>query len=424
MSWLDHFVDQHKEFESPLNFWRWAGMSAISAVIKDSVWLDRQMFNLYPNIYVMFHADSGMKKGPPVNAAKRLVKAVNNTRIISGRSSIQGILKELSTTEKREGVPLLKTAVAFICSSELSSSIVEDKVATTILTDLYDRSYNVGEWRSLLKMETFDLRDPTITMLTATNESHAADFFGKKDISGGYFARTFIIYERDENRSNSLLVPLAHKINYDELAEYLKTLAKLKGEFQPLAAREPSDIHRFEIKNQYTGEHGYFSTAGRIYEEWYHGFKIDLKKVKDPTGTLNRFGESVLKVAMLLSLAEKPELVITPSAMEEAITQCEKLVGNIRKVTIGRTGEEGTNAVRKKLLLEELLKREDHRISRVQLNRLYWIQGNINEWDETVLSFEAAGIIRIMNGDGDAIIYEMKDEALQEMQKFFEGKSK
>ncbi len=424
MSWLDDVVEQHKEFESPLNFWRWAALAAISAVVKDSVWLNRQMFNLYPNIYVMFHADSGMKKGPPVNMAKRLVKAVNNTRIISGRSSIQGILKELATAEAKPGQPILKTAVAFICSSELSSSIVEDKVATTILTDLYDRSYNVGEWRSLLKMETFDLRDPTITMLTATNESHAADFFGKKDISGGYFARTFVIYERDENRSNSLLVPLVNPIDYDKLANYLRTLAKLKGEFAPLASREPSDIHKYEIQDKYSGASAYFSDAGRVYEEWYHGFKADLKKVKDPTGTLNRFGESVLKVAMLLSLAERPELEISVSAMEEAITQCEKLVGNIRRVTVGKTGEEGSNAVRKKLLLEELMERPDHKISRAQLNRKYWIQGNINEWDETVLSFEAAGFIKIYSGEGSTIYYEMTPEAVTEMEKFFQGRNK
>ena len=38
-------------------------LPAISAVVKDNVWLDRQIYNLYPNIYVMFHARVGLKKG-------------------------------------------------------------------------------------------------------------------------------------------------------------------------------------------------------------------------------------------------------------------------------------------------------------------------------------------------------------------------
>ena len=38
--------------------------------------------------------------------------------------------------------------------------------------------------------------------------------------------------------------------------------------------------------------------------------QIQSQELKDDTGTLNRFGDSVLKVAMLLSLARVPELYI------------------------------------------------------------------------------------------------------------------
>src|SRR6478736_4398036 len=94
MTWLDKLLSQHNELESPTNFWLWGGLASISAVVKDNVWIDRQIYKLYPNIYVMFHAESGLKKGPPISMAKQLVRGVGGTRIISGRSSIQGILKE------------------------------------------------------------------------------------------------------------------------------------------------------------------------------------------------------------------------------------------------------------------------------------------------------------------------------------------
>jgi hypothetical protein len=173
--------------------------------------------------------------------AKQLVKAVGGTRIISGRSSIQGILKDLGTAQTQPGGKVNAKATAFICSSELTSSIVEDKVATDILTDLYDRQYNLGEWRSLLKMESFVLKDPTITMLTATNDAHSTDFFGKKDVHGGYFARTFIISEHKRHRANSLLVPLINPPNYTSLADYLKEISKLSGGFAPLASKDSTN---------------------------------------------------------------------------------------------------------------------------------------------------------------------------------------
>jgi hypothetical protein len=424
MNWVEHLVDEHKEFESPLSFWRWAGIATISAVIKDNVWINRgSLYDLYPNIYVMFHADSGLKKGPAVSAAKRLVKEVNNTRIISGRSSIQGILKDLGTAYTQPGGIVIKGSVAFICSSELSSSIVEDKVATTILTDLYDRQYNVGEWRSLLKMESFDLQSPCITMLTATNEAHSDAFFVRRDIKGGYFARTFIIYESEPNRINSLLVPPAEVVDYKKDAEYLKTLAKLKGPFRPLGSRVPTDECTFEYRDLVTGMIGYYTTAGLIYQKWYDEFSLALRQTKDPTGTLNRFGDSVLKVAMLLSLSREPNLFISEEAMNEAIFYCEQLVGNVRKATLGKTDDEGSNAVRKTLLLTELIGRDNHMISRTQLNRKYWIQGTAVEWDECITSFEAAGIIRIET-IGNQVVVKMTDEAAVEYAHFFKGRMK
>ena len=58
--------------------------------------------------------------------------------------------------------------------------------------------------------------------------------------------------------------------------------------------------------------------------------------LKDDTGTLNRFGDSVLKVAMLLSLARSPELYIDEDSMQLAIDYCEKLIGNVREMTHGK----------------------------------------------------------------------------------------
>src|SRR6187399_320210 len=424
-SWLDKLLAQHSELESPTNFWLWGGMAAISAVVKDNVWLDRQIYNLYPNIYVMFHAESGLKKGPPISMAKQLVRAVGGTRIISGRSSIQGILKELGTAQTQPGGKVINKSTAFICSSELTSSIVEDKVATDILTDLYDRQYNIGEWRSLLKMESFNLKDPTITMLTATNEAHSSDFFGKKDIHGGYFARTFVVSENKRNRANSLLVPLLNPPVYTVLAEYLKILEGLKGPFAPLASQEPTDACAIPYIERETGTTNYFSDAGLVYQMWYDEFiqTIQSQDLKDDTGTLNRFGDSVLKVAMILSLAKEPTLVIDPASMQLAINHCEKLVGNVREMTHGKKGLSDAKAI-KGLIIQELLGRETHQISRVMLLKKMWAHyKEATELDDIMMSFDQSGMIKT-ESMGNQIIYVMPELQVIELKAFFSGKNK
>lgn len=420
-SWLDKLVEQHSELETPLNFWRWSGIAAISAVLKDNVWMDRQIYNLYPNIYVMLHAESGLKKGPAVSLAKQLVTLVNNTKIISGRSSIQGILKEMGTGYTIPGGKVVNKSVAFICSSELSSSIVDDPVATKILTDLFDRQYNVGEWRSLLKSESFNLKNPTLTMLTATNEAMSDSFLTKSAMQGGFFARTFIIYETQRNKSNSLTYPMINPPNVPVLAEHLKEIAKLNGPFQPLALMTPTEHHsRPKKKDDRTV---YFSEAGLIYDDWYDNFliNVDLMESKDETGTLNRFGDAVLKVAMLLSLATEAKLEIDPISMREAINISEKLVGNIRRATIGKGGISASNVL-KGMIINELLIRENHQVTRIMLMKKMWMHySDSNEFDNMMQSFDSSGMIKT-SSVGNQILYTMPQDQVKELKRFFAGK--
>lgn len=422
-NWLDDFILSHSELESPINFWRWSALAALSAVVKDKVWLHRQIYDLYPNIYVMLHAESGMKKGPPVAAAKRLVSAVGNTKIISGRASIQGILKELGTARTEPGGKVVAHSTAFICSSELSSSIVEDPAATKILTDLYDRQYNVGEWRSLLKMETFNLKNPTVTMLTATNEAMGEEFFNKAELQGGYIARTFVIYEKQRNKINSLAYPLTHAPNYTLFAEYLKELAKLSGPFESLASLEKSEVHH--IPEQIGDRTIFFSEAGYLYNKWYVEFQnqVQEQEIKDDTGTLNRFGDSVLKVAMLLSLARKPELIISGESMQEAISLCEKLVGGIRTATLGKKGISQSTQL-KIMILNELINRENNQISRPMLMKKMWMHYSTeDEFNNIINSFIGAGLLQATHLPGSNIMmYYIPDKAAKEIKDYLAGK--
>lgn len=406
-NWLDELVLQHSELESPKSFWMWSGLAAISAVIKDNVWLNRAgAYKLYPNIYVILHADSGLKKGPPISLAKDLVKAVNNTRVISGRSSIQGILKKLGTAHTLPGGKIINKSVGFVCASELSSAIVEDMAALTILTDLYDRQYNEGEWESLLKMENFQLKDPTVSLLGGINDAHAEIFFGKKDIQGGFLARTFIIYEKEEQTINPLVRRMVNTPNKEFLIKHLKEIAQLHGPFVEMV-----------------DEHNNPTPVGKYYEEWYYDFKKQVKQmgVKDETGTLNRFGDSVLKVAILLSLAEEPKLEISLTAMQNAVTIGEKLIGNIRQTTMGKRGT-STSAQLKAMIIKELLERDNHTVSRVVLMKKMWLHySDSNEFDNLMQSFDAAGLIKT-ESIGNQIIYKMPEHQAKELQEFLAGK--
>lgn len=426
MDWINELVNQHEELESPRNFWKWSFISAISAVVKDNIWIPRSgVFNTYPNIFVMLHAESGLKKGPPVNAAKKLVNKVGNTRVISGRGSIQGMLKKIAEGKSSPGGKVISGSTAFICSSELTSSIVEDKAAIKILTDLFDRSYNEGNWESLLKndLESFILKSPTVTMLSATNEAMSEDFLTRAAVQGGFVGRTFIIYEKASPTVNSLIFPLKSTPNYDLAANYLVQLSQLKGPFTPLACMTESDIYNHLITK--FGREVWFNESGYIYDTWYEEFcsARKISDVKDETGTLNRFGDAVLKVAMLLSLSKEPTLNIQPLAMYEAIEECEKLLGNARKTTMGKNGMSNV-ATFKHMIIMELLTRETHQISRqMLLKKTMFHYTSMEEFDDMMMSFDHAGLIKI-SSVANNILYTMPDDQVLELQNYFKGRGR
>lgn len=411
-TWLSDLVATYAEMETPKSFMTWAGLVSISAVMKDQVWLSRAgYYDLYPNIYCILYADSGMKKGPATNLAKKLVREVNNTKIISGRSSIQGIMKKLQASSQSLPGGQIATGKShgFIVSSELTSSLVADPAALDLLTDLYDRNYNADDWDSLLKMEEFKLKDPTITLFGGINPAHAENFFAKKDISGGFIARSFIIHEKEENKINPLVIRPDQKPDVKKMALYLKELLKLKGPFKELA-----------------DENNRPTPVGEFYSDWYHDFKGQIKnlKIKDVTGTLNRYGDSVLKVAILLSLSKRPILEIDIDSMMEAIVLCEKFIGGVRVATeTGKSRDDSTNAMRKTIFLQELLERDGHSISRLQLLKKYYIQGTTNEWDSCASDMIETGTITA-NKIGNQIIYQMTDVAIEQWKNFFGGKMK
>jgi predicted transcriptional regulator len=407
-TWIDVLVEQHSEFETPTSFWFWSGLCTLSAVVKDNIYLDRGGFyNLYPNIYVILHAESGLKKGPPIALAKELVRKVNNTKIISGRSSIQGIMKKLSEAKTSPGGKINAKSTGFIVSSELSSSLVEDNAALTILTDLYDRHYNKDDWESLLKMETFTLKDPTVSLLGGINDAHAEQFFQKKDIQGGFLARSFVVYERQENVINSLARRASNPPDKELLIKYLKEVATVNGKFK-----------------DFSDENNNLTPVGRFYDDWYNDFRATVKSsgAKDDTGTLNRFGDSILKIAMLLSLSRNCSLEIEIKDLERAIEYGEKLVGNIRQTTMGRGMS--ANSPLRAMIMQELLNRDPPQISRtILMKKMYMHYNNIEELNDILTVLSEAGFLKSTN-IGKEVIYEIPSTAYKQIMEYMKGKNK
>lgn len=401
-TWLEDILDCTDELESPKAYYYWSAMSAISAVVRRNVYLDRFSYKLYPNIFVFLIGHSGIRKGPPVKLAKDLVSKVGNTRVISGRASIQAIIRDLSQSRTQENGNILSDSSAFIASGEFAASLVEDPQALTILTDLYDSHYN-DKWENTLKGQgdsnkAETLKDPYIVLLGASNQVHFKDVIPKTALGGGFIARSFIILEEKRNRLNSLTRRPKKVIDVDKWALYLKALATVKGEFI------------FE------------DAAMDRYDEWY--YKLGEVQVEDSTGTLSRIGDSVLKVAMLLSLSRQPDLQITVGDIEDALIACNNFYSNINRTML--TGRADTELGKQaEIVVEELVKNhEQGGVLRAKILQRHWGSIDGGALDKVIDTLIQSEVIEVDRSKGTREIkYKLKDEMYNAYVNFSTDKS-
>ena len=351
-NWINDLIAEHQAVETPESWLYWSLMCCISAVAANAYTLRTLKGNLlyYPNLYVILMGESGLGKGFPVNLAKRLVQQADNTRVIAGRSSIQAIVKELATTKSVAGKPVIIDSRGFIVNGELSTALIADPDALTILTDLYDRNYNPS-WTNLLKGDGPEkLKEPYITCLFGSSPAHFYDSIPQPNIEGGYIGRDLVIYEEKRSKDVDLLDSEKESIDEDRFTNYIvpKYVPHLVAIAKSQARIIPNEAARL------------------VFNNWRKQWRNEQVQYNDKTGFVNRIPDHALKVAMCLALARyENNHVIIESDITEAIDRVTSLIYANEKAAAG--GGLDPLAAQTKRVTEHLMAATDYQLLRKDL---------------------------------------------------------
>ena len=309
MGWLDELVKSMEENEAPERYVWWSGLATISAVVRKNIWIDRSGYHkTYPNIYVaLISPKSGGRKGAAISMAQSLLESASLTRVISGCNSIQGIIEELGQQKTLSNGTIITEAHGILLSDELDSFLTDDPKALSYLTALYSPNEHEKSWDKTLKSGKTSLKSPCLSLLVASNEILLGSVIKRKDMEGGFVGRTMLVKEGRSAKVNPLIDPPNNPINYDKLALRLLEISKLKG--------------RFIFTN----------SARALFIDWYT--QIRNMETDDVTGTYERLGDHALKVAMLISLSKKDELLLEYDEIQLAIRSCTECAETAADIT-------------------------------------------------------------------------------------------
>jgi len=363
MSWLNLLLEETDFVETPKQWIYWSGLATISAIVSPNIVINKGAYKLKPNLYILLMGRSGLGKGFGPSVATKLVKMVDNTRVISGRGSIEGIIKELAIVKAKENGSIpFKDARGFLCSGEFASSLYEAKHALTILTDLYDAHYN-PEWVNTLKNSPVErLRFPCLTLLSGANQEMFDMTVDKSHLGGGFIGRTLLISASKRDHSNSMIRQVP-EVDYVKLACYLTELSKLAGTM------------------------AWSDSAADVYDEWFYRYRE--AEYDDKTGTHDRMNDHVIKIATCISLARKKDMVLEYDDIVDAIAACSSLSNTAKKVA----GMQGQSEVSKhiKAFLMVMFNAPNNELTRQQV-----LQKGFGDYD----SFELDRVIETLSQTG------------------------
>jgi predicted transcriptional regulator len=245
-------------------------------------------------------------------------------------------------------------------SGEFADFVTYDPQAFIILTDLYDTHYN-EDWKNSFKNTGVDiLKNPNLTMLGASSPIHFKECLPTASITGGFIGRTLLIYEDKRSRINPLVDRPEVEFNPEELVGYLRELKNVKGEFS------------------------WTDSGKRVFKEWYQELRENEdKRREDDTGTEQRLNDHVLKVAMLLQLAEdKDNLIITAENVRAAV----ELLTDVARSSKRNLIVDGKSASKDHVaaVLRTLMTRPGEPYTREAILSQNWGHINIMEFDVAI----------------------------------------
>jgi hypothetical protein len=323
-------------------------------------------------MYTILVGNPGIGKGAAVNPALTILKEANTANVLSDRLTMEYVLEKLSkgftspTQLPGSGITFTTDASAMIFSPELSIFITASQITLPILTDLWDAREGDFDYGTRHK-GSYKIHSPCISMLAGSTAEWLIGSIPASAVGGGFTRRVNFVYAKKKARS----VPwpaINAAANWKQgLVNDLRHISALRGAIRldtparPLFERlyNDSDVDEFTDA----------ATAGYVASRW----------------------AQTTKLAMVLSVAESDDLVVTKKHWEEAEARIEVVSKDIKMVFRGVGQSDLVQAADKVLRFLEMRAAAN----RSEIMQVMWQDCNSMELDVILATLEQGNLISV-----------------------------
>lgn len=286
--WFEAYDNFTLQTESPLSYHIFSSLCLLGATLGRRVRIRMGFFDIFPNYCVVLIGPTGrVKKTSAANIAKGFISNLAVCPIMADAITPEALATALS----RDGGHQLIYAPEF---SVLFNKQKYNEALTTRIIRLLDCP-DTWEVETVARGKEM-ITNVAITFLGCSTPSLFADATPKMVTSSGFVNRFLLVVEEDTAREHP--VPEKGERRFEiKLEETLRYTRKLEGEVK-------------------IGD-----AAFKIYRDWYHARRMQLRSVVDEITAeiLERGSDHLLRTAMLTHIAEHRDATICEACMQTAI---------------------------------------------------------------------------------------------------------
>ncbi|GAI78401.1 unnamed protein product, partial [marine sediment metagenome] len=187
---LRDYVDIFSEItDTPKSFLFWGAMTTLATVLGKNVYVDWDIRKLYPNIWSVFLAPSGFRKGTGIDIPVKLLWNIDPDLLLPSIGSEEGLTKALDTGKKggRE--------VGFIRWQEFAKILKSwnTRGSWVASQEFFINLWDSKPFKKRLSKEEFIVGETAVSFLSACIPASFSKYFTVEDLELGLFGRVYLI---------------------------------------------------------------------------------------------------------------------------------------------------------------------------------------------------------------------------------------
>lgn len=400
-SFIQAFLDHTKHVGAPEKFLLWSAISGVAAALERKTWV---VYNgvqvIYPNMYIMLIADSGIaKKTTATKPIMEIIGEIDGIQKMSTQMSGASLVEQLSQAGQNKAFKfndvVYRNSSLFAFSSEAKVTIGGKaglEGVQELLTDLYDCGRtNIWSEKNAWDKQTMsggkvEIFNPCLNLLACSTPAWLNESIGKSGIEGGFASRCIFINQKDRVEGSGWLdegeVDTQAETNKRALVQDLTQISQLQGRY--LVAKGWKDL--------------------------YNKLQREVNEQIDKGGEMRSYYSRkmwhLIKLAQILAADQSDELVLTPAHLEFA----NELLKSVEPDMYSSFNNQGENKQLGGLILVWEIMRRRAQWEKQSLMSATYKHANANQLNDHLIHLIGMGRIRYVPGANGKNLYEVIDK--------------